>query len=392
MSNTKGNLFNFLVILLAIHSLIFTPSVSALELVVTDNGSGSTNEVNIEVETETSVTQTNDANIQNSVTEDLNTGGNVASDNTDGDVNIQTGDINSESSISNELNNSYVETEACCATTDVKISGNGADSQNSVNLNQNTNTNINVANNAQITNSINGTANTGGNKANNNTNESVSIDTGNINVQNEIVNDPVNTSFVQASSGFSKLSAAISDNGASSENIIKADFNDDLNILINHSADIGNYIIWDANTGDNEVSGNTGGDVSISTGNIDIVNFIENFVNIGGVDVVCCKNYYDPGDDDDDNVNGGDDSTKPGDGGNGDGGGGSSDSGSSSSSGSILPSAAATEAGGPGIAGLSDTSSDTAKSIFFWLSLGFITFGGKIIIEELLADTSKKLR
>lgn len=376
--------FKVLVFLLAVYSFVFTPSVSALELVVTDNGTGSDNEVNVQVETETNVVQTNEADVENTVIEDLNTGGNIATGNTDGDVNIQTGDINTATSIDNQLNSNYAKTEPCCSTVDIEISDNGSNSDNTVNLDFGANTVIEADNIASVSNTIMGKANTGENKALDNTGGSVSINTGDINVQNQVVNDSVNTSFIETYSGFSDVSAAIKDNGEGSDNTINADFNDDLNVLINHSSDIENYILWEAETGANEASGNTGGDVSITTGDINIVNFIENLVNIGGVDVDCCEGIYDPEDGNDEDENS-DNTPSDGHGGNS-----SSDSGSSSTSGSILDSAAATEAGGPGIAGLSDTSSESAKTMFFWLSFAFIIFGGKIIVEELLTTSDEK--
>lgn len=71
----------------------------------------------------------------------------------------------------------------------LEISGNGADSQNSVTVNNNSNTNLIQGGNAQITNDVNTQANTGGNQANGNTGGGASINTGNSQTNTTINNN-----------------------------------------------------------------------------------------------------------------------------------------------------------------------------------------------------------
>ena len=373
--------FEILVVLLFLATLVFAPVSHALEIVVTGNGSESDNQVSTQIESQTIINQTNEATVENSINENANTGQNSTSENT-GDTNITTGDIKSETTVTNNLNASYVETGCCSSSTSLTIFSNGSGSDNNVILAQKKNTDISISNIANITNSIKGDANTGINKANNNGGD-VNINTGSINILNGIANESVNISYVKVSTGFPGLSAFIKDNGSGSDNLIKTHLSDDISVYLNNISNIDNYILWDANTGENEASGNTGGDVNITTGDIEVETFIKNFLNIGGVKIDCCKDIFDPGDGDD-NGNGGD----PGKDDDG-----KEDKKDNDVQGTILPSAAATEAGGPGIIGLSDTSSRGARALFFWLSLVFVAVGGKIITEELLPKTSiKKIR
>ena len=345
----------------------------ALEIVITDNGSGSNNEVQTQVETSTNIEQSNESNISNEVVTEANTGGNEASGNTGGDINLTTGDVNQNLSIENSVNSSVVETECCPQDASVNISGNGADSENGVFLALNNNTDVYIGQNADVKNKIKGVANTGENTANSNTNGNVSIDTGNIYAGGSIENGPINIHSVRVPSGGGDYSLKIVENAASSINEIAAWFDNDNYVFVNNEADIFNFVNWDLNTGRNNANGNTGGDVSIKTGDIFFDFIIRNGpINVGSVEISCCD-IFDPGDPSDN-----DDNPPPG--------GGPSDPGSSnnpgSSQGTLLSSAAATEAGGPGLVGLSDTGSELAQAIFFWAGIIMIAGGAKLIGRE----------
>ena len=346
----------------------------ALEIVITDNGSGSNNEVQTQVETSTNIEQSNESNISNEVVTEANTGGNEASGNTGGDINLTTGDVNQNLSIENSVNSSVVETECCPQDASVNISGNGADSENGVFLAlNNNNTDVYIGQNADVKNKIEGVANTGENTANSNTNGNVSIDTGNIYAGGSIENGPINIHSVRVPSGGGDYSLKIVENASSSINEIAAWFDNDNYVFVNNEADIFNFVYWDLNTGRNNANGNTGGDVSIKTGDIFFDFFIKNGpINVGSVEIPCCD-IFDPGDPSDN-----DDNPPPG--------GGPSDPGSTnnpgSSQGTLLSSAAATEAGGPGLVGLSDTGSKLAQAIFFWAGILMIVFGARLIGRE----------
>jgi hypothetical protein len=350
------------------------PTISyAIEIVITDNGSGSSNEVSTQVETTTTVEQTNESNISNEVVTEANTGGNEASGNTGGDVNLTTGDVNQNLSVENSVNRSVVETECCGQDATVTISGNGAGSENSGLLALNSNTGIYIEQRTDIKNKIEGVANTGENSANSNTNGNISIGTGNIYAKGGIENGPINIHSVRVPSGGGDYSLKIVENASSSINEIAAWFDNDNYVFVNNEADIDNFVNWDLNTGRNYANGNTGGDVNIETGDIFFDFFIKNGpINIGAVEIPCCD-IFDPDNPPDDN-----DNPPPG--------GGPSDPGSSnnpgSSQGTLLSSAAATEAGGPGLVGLSDTGSDLAQAIFFWAGILMIVYGSRLIGRE----------
>lgn len=377
----KFHLKNFLI---AGFSLLFLISrstfVLALELEISGNGSSSDSQVSVQEVTQSTVEQANQASVGNSVTSDSNTGDNSASGNTGSDVSVATGDTSSQASTTTSVNFSSVDIGCCPTGTSLTITGNGSDSQNNIDLAQTATTDIFVSQNANITNSIYGTSNTGENSANYNTGGSISIDTGNINVNGAIINGPVNVANISARAGYGTVSAKIAGNGSGSTNDISAAFFDDVSVYTNFSSIISNYVVWDLNTGKNEANGNTGGNVSIKTGDIDFSFLIKNLANLGQVKIDCCPIPFDPG-------NGG--GPGPGNGG------GPSDSGTSSNNGSqsqgtLLSSAAATEAGGPGIAGLSDTSSESAQALFYWISLAMIALGGRLVIGEVLPLKSRK--
>ena len=178
------------------------PLAKADEYVISGNGAGSDSQISATTSTTTEVTQENVANVENNVDVNANTGGNEANANIGGDTAISTGDASVSSSVENSLNTSAVDDISCCnQSTEVKISGNGAGSDNTVSLTQSGGTSINVSNTANITNNVTGTANTGYNKANSN-GGSVSIITGNIYALDTIKNTGINIYNIKASAGF----------------------------------------------------------------------------------------------------------------------------------------------------------------------------------------------
>ena len=68
----------------------FATPLLATTVQVTGNGADSVNTVNVTQNTETNVSQTNDANISNNISVKSNTGDNEAKKNTGGDVSIKT--------------------------------------------------------------------------------------------------------------------------------------------------------------------------------------------------------------------------------------------------------------------------------------------------------------
>ena len=190
----------------------------ALELEISGNGNSSNSEIQVQVEQETTIEQSNEADVSNEVETEANTGDNEANGNS-GETQIQTGDINAQTEITNELNTSVIDT-GCCQEeeTTITIEGNGADSQNTVELSVSKQTNVTVHQEANINNHINGTANTGRNQANGN-NGNVTIDTGDISAEVYVTNQ-VNHARIEVTDPF-LISVSISDNGANSNNSVR---------------------------------------------------------------------------------------------------------------------------------------------------------------------------
>jgi hypothetical protein len=260
---------------------------------ISGNGAGSDNSVNVTRNMTTTVNQTNNAVVKNSVEADADTGNNDANFNTGGNVTVSTGNANITANVSNNLNKNVAQVDCCAAAgnTDVKISGNGAFSNNTVNLTQNSTTTLNQNNYAKVDNDVDADADTGDNEAGFNTgNGSVTIRTGNATV-NATVNTTANVNWAQVGGnqgGAGNVSLMILDNGAGSDNTINATLSNTTNLNQYNSAHVDNDVEADADTGDNDANFNTGdGDVVVDTGNAEVNATIDNMVNFNAADVDC---------------------------------------------------------------------------------------------------------
>ncbi len=261
---------------------------------ISGNGAGSENEVNVTQNTTTTVTQSNQAYVDNDVDVDADTGDNDANFNTGGNVTVSTGNANVTANVSNNLNKNVAQVDCCVAggNTDVTISGNGAFSDNDVELNQDSTTTLNQSNYANVDNDVDVDADTGGNDAGFNTGDGdVTIRTGNATV-NATVNTTANANWAKVGGnnqgGTGNVSLRILDNGAGSENEILANLSNTTNLTQSNQAYVDNDVEADADTGDNDANFNTGdGDVTIVTGNAQVDASIDNWVNFNAADVDC---------------------------------------------------------------------------------------------------------
>lgn len=264
----------------------FSPYVKAEELKITGNGSDSDNNISITQDTHTEVEQSNNANIDNNIQQKADTGNNTASDNS-GDTSIDTGDIDTATKVENQANISAVDVNNCCNnnSTEATISGNGSGSDNNIDINKSNDTTIDIKQNANINNDVDVKANTGDNKANDNTGD-VSINTGDISGKVEVKNANINIDPVDVNSCCEDMSIKIADNGSDSDNSIKVNEENNIEIRLDNRAEVNNDVNIDANTGGNEADDNSG-DVNIQTGDIDFEALVENgpinikLVNIG---------------------------------------------------------------------------------------------------------------
>jgi hypothetical protein len=241
---------------------------------IADNGSDSDNDVDLDWTSSNGVYQDNDADVDNKVYVDGDTGDNDANDNTNGDVSVETGDSEVSVGVLNFLNSNFAKIgggDDEGSSLSLWILGNGSNSDNYIDAdleNENVVTQDNAAN---VDNKVDVEAETGDNDANDNTGGEVSIETGDADVEALVANvGNFNWAELGCDCLFDDLTANFQDNGAYLDN--------DLDEL-------------EAQTGDNEAEDNTGGsegnDPAIETGDAgveaEVVNqFNSNTAGIGG--------------------------------------------------------------------------------------------------------------
>jgi hypothetical protein len=275
-----------LILLISLNFMGSVSLVSAEDIVVSDNGSNSQNNVNVTQDTSSNVSQDNTASVANTVDTSTETGNNSANDNSGESVAVSTGDATNV--VASETVTNVSNAEVGCCSNDgggsVVVSGNGQDSQNTANVNNSSTTTVNITQNATITTNISGYANTGNNSANDNSGD-VSIETGNIYARGEIINAS-NFASVSVASGNGDFLVKIYDNGRDSTNDIYLNLLTNTIVNINNNSRLANVLNWDLNTGGNSASDNDG-DVKIKTGDIRLDIIIRNLANISKVIVDC---------------------------------------------------------------------------------------------------------
>jgi len=285
---------------LATVSMILTPTVSAAtSLEISGNGSSSDNDVKVERSNATTVVQSNSAVVTNNVSSNSSTGGNKANDNTGGDVMIKTGDASSDVTVENTLNSNIAKVD-CCDQGDIsaKISGNGSDSENEIDLgsghgrrSHSDKTEIQVFqdNTAEVTNEVDSTAKTGGNDTKRNTGGDVIVRTGDATATAD-VSTTANTNVAQVGGHGEQgntVSALITGNGSESDNSVELDLNHKTSIVQDNLAEVQNKVDAYAKTGWNNANDNTGGEVAIMTGDADAYATVDNMVNFNAAEIDC---------------------------------------------------------------------------------------------------------
>jgi hypothetical protein len=268
------------------------PVAFADTITVTGNGVYSDNTVNAASQTTTVVSQSNNATVNNNVNSNASTGGNSANYNTGGNTTVNTGNATTNVGVNNNLNTNSA--NANCGTcaggpTNVTVSGNGVGSDNAVNVLSASNTTVNQNNNANVRNDIDANASTGKNDAKYNTGGDVTIMTGNASTSvavNTVANR--NLAHVGGGSGSNNGSSVqILGNGAWSDNTVNLLDSSSVVLTQDNNANIDNDVDADAKTGGNEAKFNTGGDVTIDTGDAEATAWVNNSVNFNAADVDC---------------------------------------------------------------------------------------------------------
>lgn len=264
---------------------------ASTDLTISGNGSNSDSNVNVSNNSSTSVSQANVANVNNNVNTNSNTGGNHANGNTGGDVTVNTGSTNSTVNLSTQVNKNQADVSNCnCAgNTTVNVTGNGSHSDNDVKLNNNSTVNVSQANEANVSNNVNTTSNTGKNHTNDNTGGDVSVSTGDAN-SHVSVSTAANANVANvggSGNGGGETSIVIAGNGSHSDNDVRLYDNPSLTISQANVADIYNDVNTKLTTGKNHANDNTGGDVTVETGNAKSNVGIDNMANFNSASADC---------------------------------------------------------------------------------------------------------
>ena len=278
-------------------SLVFgamAPSAfAATSLEISGNGSSSTSTAAVSQTNSNTVTQSNTANITNSVSSTSNTGGNSANDNTGGHVLIDTGNSSSSVDLRTKANVNVANTPNCNCNGDtaVTISGNGSNSSNDATVANRNSTTLFQTNDANINNRVDVTGKTGGNDANRNTGGDVTVITGHassdVSVSNQANANVARSTSAGAGAGAGTLSAKILGNGSSSDNSVALDNSNSNTVVQSNDAYFNNDVRSRLDTGRNDANDNTGGNVLVDTGNATSSTDVSNAANFNWADMNC---------------------------------------------------------------------------------------------------------
>lgn len=168
---------------------------------------------------------------------------------------------------------------ATTTSTSLEISGNGSFSESEIISKTSQDKTVVQDNDTRISNTLNASANSGGNTGSFNTNGDTTIDTGNATTFVDVVNKAgLNIANVEGCC-VGDQTAQIARNGAGSDNDIKLKNNTDTNVFQSSNAWINNDIWADSNSGENAAKYNTGGNNDISTGHASTGVFVTNKAN-----------------------------------------------------------------------------------------------------------------
>lgn len=167
------------------------------------------------------------------------------------------------------------------ASTNVTVTGNGALSNNAVNLSTNTTSSVNQTNTANVVNNVNSSANSGGNSSNFNTGGDSVIKTGNATTFTNVTTAANMNKADVANCGNcgGATNVTVSGNGGFSENGVSVNKTNAAFVNQTNNANVLNDVNAKANSGKNDNSFNTGGDSVIKTGEASSVVLLDTKAN-----------------------------------------------------------------------------------------------------------------
>lgn len=272
--------------------LLPTPVIAATTLTISGNGAGSDNDVTYTTTNSTVVVQENNAEVNNEVSANSNTGGNNADSNVGGEVVIDTGDASTDVAVVNDLNSNEANVDCCDqGDTTVDISMNGEGSDNDVNLNNSSVTDVFQDNDAEVDNKVDADSTTGNNNADSNVGGDVSIDTGKADTTVEVYNTANTNSALIGGAGEGEGSGLVDvrivGNGPNSDNDVELALTDVITVVQENDADVDNEAEADADTGNNNADSNVGGSVILDTGDATVKAVADTAVNFNYADADC---------------------------------------------------------------------------------------------------------
>lgn len=157
------------------------------------------------------------------------------------------------------------------ASVSCTISGNGSDTGNTCDFASLRSVSVDQSNDMDVDNEVDVHANTGENEAEDNTGGNVEIETGDVSTDVALTTSGnTNAASVEGSNTAADFELEVSGNGSDSDNKVEVDVIDEVELDQDNDADVDNDVDVHASTGENEAEDNTGGDVSIKTGDVDV--------------------------------------------------------------------------------------------------------------------------
>lgn len=263
-------------------------SANDVKVTISGNGTHSDNDIELGLEDSKELFQTNKANVYNNVESKAKSGDNEAKRTTGGDVTIYTGDATAKSDVSTSANANHATigggVHSSTGSLSAWIAGNGADSDNDIELGVAKATSIQQDNAARVMNWVDSFGGTGWNEASDNTGGEVRIVTGDAKAET-IVDNMVNFNAADIDCGcVLDTTAKISENGSDSDNEIRAEIEDEREVFQDGSAYLKNDAEAEAKSGDNDAKYNTGSvegsDPYIYTGDATSSTEVENSSNM----------------------------------------------------------------------------------------------------------------
>jgi len=248
-----------------------------------NTGSGTNNEVNVNVDSENNLAINNRADINNNLNVNADTGNNEADRNT-GLANVHTGDALAVLHARNIANVTLagISSPWMNITSNLVNATTGVNSTNTINTNINDQRRLTILNDADVNTAIGAVANTGFNTTNRNTLGGI-VTTGSSRIDALIENLLNQTWLIGSAYGDDPNYGIDVDGGnvvtgAGSDNSTETNVDIEGNANIDNDADVDNSINANSNTGFNEANENTGGG-EVYTGSADIGGGIDNNVN-----------------------------------------------------------------------------------------------------------------